>query len=157
LSSFGALVVQRFGDGGRGFVVWLCVGRTGGGAGTGPGLGFLRVAKARDLGRVLDGSQPGPVYRRRERVALGQGLGTDVPVRIVEMVGGVAKGIDFQLREEILGQLLEEPVKDQAALDAALRVKDEDDLGVLWVVDLFFDDPVAHAHVCGGVAPVSLN
>lgn len=36
-------------------------------------------------------------------------------------------------------------------------MKNEDDFGVLGVVDLFFDDLVADTHVFRGVAPVSLE
>jgi hypothetical protein len=36
-------------------------------------------------------------------------------------------------------------------------VEDKDDLGILRVVYLFFDDLVADPHVCGGIAPVPLD
>lgn len=38
------------------------------------------------------------------------------------MVGGIAKGVDLEFGEEILGKFLEQPVDHQAPFDAALGV-----------------------------------
>lgn len=55
----------------------------------------------------------------------------DTPMGVVEVICSVAKGIDFEATEEVVGDLVEQPVDDEATFDAALRVKDEDDFLVL--------------------------
>jgi hypothetical protein len=52
---------------------------------------------------------------------------------------------------------LEEPVDYHAAFDSALAVEDEDYLGVLFNVELLFDDFVAIADVLGCVVEVALD
>ena len=49
------------------------------------------------------GERIGGIYRCGERVAHGDGLGMDVTMRVVKMVCGIAKGVDFQLGKEVLG------------------------------------------------------
>ena len=148
-------------DEGLGLSVRLRVGGAGTGAGTGAGAGAgpgpgLRVTDAH-CGRFVDRGEPRRVNARGEGVALGQGLGVLVAVRVVEVVGGVAKSVDLELGEQVSRQFLQQPVKDQAAFNGALGVKDKDDLGVLRVVYLFDDDAVADPHVGGGIAPVPLD
>lgn len=78
-------------------------------------------------------------------------------MRVIKVVRRVAERIHLQLGEQVLRQLLQQPVEDQAALDGALRVQDEDDLGVARVVQLLLDDLVPDAHVLSRVAPVALD
>lgn len=78
-------------------------------------------------------------------------------MRVVEVVGGVSKRVDFELCQQVLGKFLEKPINDHASLDGTLGMQDEDDLGVLRVVELLLDDPVADSHVCCGVAKVALD
>lgn len=42
---------------------------------------------------------------------------------VAEVVGEVAKGVDFELAEDVHWELVEEPVDDHAAFDAALGVE----------------------------------
>lgn len=72
-------------------------------------------------------------------------------VGVVEVVGCVTESVDFQLGENVLGKFLKQPVDNQAALDSTLRVEDEDDFGVLRIVELFFDDAVADSDVFSGI------
>jgi hypothetical protein len=52
---------------------------------------------------------------------------------------------------------LEEPVDYHAAFDSALAVKDEDYFGVLFIVELLFDNFVAIADVLSCVVEVALD
>ncbi len=47
-----------------------------------------------------------------------------ISIWVVEVVGGVAEGVDFEVLEEVLRDFVEEPVYDHAAFDAALGVQD---------------------------------
>ncbi len=80
-----------------------------------------------------------------------------MPVRVVEVVRRVAKGVDLELGQQVLGQLLQEPVENQAAFNGALGVQDEDDAGVLRAVQRLLDDAVGEADVGRGVAEVALD
>lgn len=76
---------------------------------------------------------------------------------VVEMTGGVAKGVNLHLGEQILRELLQKPVQNQTTLHSALGVQEENDLGVARVVELGFDDAIADADVTGRVAEVALD
>jgi hypothetical protein len=76
---------------------------------------------------------------------------------VVEVICRVAEGVDFEFGQKILGHFLEEPVDYHAAFNSALAVEDEDYLGVLFIVELLFDDFVAIADVLGGVVEIALD
>ena len=76
---------------------------------------------------------------------------------VIEVICGVAEGVDFEFGQKILGHFLEEPVDYHAAFDSALAVEDEDYLGVLFIVELLFDDFVTIADVLGCVVEVALD
>jgi hypothetical protein len=61
------------------------------------------------------------------------------PMWIIEMIGSIPKRVHFQTLHTILRYLIEKPVDDQAALDATLAVKNEDDFLILLVEKRFFD------------------
>ena len=63
----------------------------------------------------------------------------NMTVWVVEVIRGVAKGVDLELGEQVLWKFLEEPVDDQGALYRALGVQDEDDFGVPWVIKLLLN------------------
>ena len=77
-------------------------------------------------------------------------------MRVVEVVRRVAECIHFQLAQEILGELLQDPVHHQAAFDAALGMHEEDNFGDPRIVKLLFQDPVANPGVTSGVIEVAL-
>jgi len=52
---------------------------------------------------------------------------------------------------------LKEPVQNQATLDGALGMEDEDDFGILRVVQHLLDNAVAHSDIRRGKAEVSLD
>lgn len=76
---------------------------------------------------------------------------------IVEVVRCAAKGVDFQLREKILGHFLQQPVDDHASFDPTLRVQDEHDLGQIGIIECLLDDLVAFANIVGCVVEISLD
>jgi hypothetical protein len=84
-------------------------------------------------------------------------LGKEVKMGVVEVIGCVSKGVDFELSEEILGEFLQEPVDDHSAFDTALAVEDKDDFGEFRFVESSFDDFVTVADVLGSIVEVSLN
>ncbi len=84
-------------------------------------------------------------------------LRVDMSMGVVEVVGCVSKCIDLELGKQILWQLLEKPVEDQAAFDAALRVEDKDHFGILGVVQRLLDDAICHTNVGRGVVEVALD
>lgn len=55
------------------------------------------------------------------------------------------------------GHFRKEPVKDQAAFDTALTVKDEDDLLDARVLNSFLDADVCFAHILSIVCEVALD
>jgi len=63
----------------------------------------------------------------------------NMTVWVVEVIRGVAKGVDLELGQQILWKFLEEPVDDQGALYRALGVQDEYDFGVPWVIQLLLN------------------
>lgn len=78
-------------------------------------------------------------------------------VRVVEVVRRVAKCIHFQLAEEILGKLLQNPIHHQAALDPSLGMQDEDDLSDLGVVQFLLHNPIANPGATGSIDEVALD
>lgn len=73
------------------------------------------------------------------------------------MIRRVSEGVDLKLGKQILGQLLKQPVDDGTALNAALGVQDENDLGVILVVQRLLHLHVAAANVLCGVAECALD
>jgi hypothetical protein len=84
-------------------------------------------------------------------------LSLDMPMGIVEVVRSIAKRVNFKLGQKILGYFLQQPIQDQAAFNATLRMQDEDDLGELRAVQLILDNAVALTHVIRCVAEIALN
>ena len=78
-------------------------------------------------------------------------------MRVVEVIGGVAEGVDFEFGEKVLRDFLEEPVEDHTAFDAALGVQDEDHFGEVGLVEGGFNDAVATSNVGGCIGEVSLD
>ena len=76
---------------------------------------------------------------------------------VIEVVGCVSEGVDFEFSEEILGQFLQEPVDYHATFDTALTVENENYFRYFGFVESFFDGFVAVADVVGGVIEVSLD
>jgi hypothetical protein len=76
---------------------------------------------------------------------------------VVEVVGGGAKGVNFELLEENLGEVGEEPVDHKGTFDGSLGVQDHDDFGVARVPEGLFDKVVGLAGVISVVTKVSLN
>lgn len=70
-------------------------------------------------------------------------LGPGVAMRIVEVIRCVAKGVNFEFREQVLGQFLEKPIEDEPSFDATLRMKDKHHLGILGVVERIFENLVS--------------
>lgn len=62
-------------------------------------------------------------------------LGEEVVVRIVEMICCVAEGVDFEFRQEVLRDFLQEPIENHTAFNTALRMEDEDDFGEMCFVE----------------------
>lgn len=50
----------------------------------------------------------------------GDSLGEEVVMRVIEMVCCVTKGVDFEFREEVLRNFLQEPIENHAAFDTTL-------------------------------------
>lgn len=73
------------------------------------------------------------------------------------MIRRVSEGVDLKLGKQILGQLLKQPVDDGTPLNAALGVQDENDLGVVLVVQRLLDLYVTPAYVLCGVAECALD
>lgn len=78
-------------------------------------------------------------------------------MRVVEVVGCVAESVDFELVEDIVGYRVEEPVDDEAALDATLGVQNEDYAHVGIVLERSLDRGVGVADVLGVEAEGALN
>lgn len=80
----------------------------------------------------------------------------DIPVRVVEVIGGVAKGVDLEFLQEVLRDLGQEPVDHQTTLDTALAVQDQDDFLVLRVRQGSLDELICIPHVVRRVAEIAL-
>ncbi len=78
-------------------------------------------------------------------------------MRIIEVIRCITESVDFEFREKVLREFLEEPIDDHAAFDAALRMQDEDDFGEVRLVESFLDDLVAVSDVLGCVGEVTLD
>lgn len=53
---------------------------------------------------------------------------------VVEVIGSISKGVYLKFGHEILRQLLQQPVENEAAFDSSLRVKHENDLGLALII-----------------------
>jgi hypothetical protein len=78
-------------------------------------------------------------------------------MRIIEVVRCIPESVDFEFREQVLREFLEEPIEDHAAFDGALRMQDEDDFGEVRLVESFFDDLVTVSDVLGCVGEITLD
>lgn len=63
----------------------------------------------------------------------------------------------LEFGKKILRQFLQKPVENKATLDTSLRMQDKDHLGVLWVVERFLDNSIAHSYIVGRVSQVPLD
>ena len=75
---------------------------------------------------------------------------------VVEMVGCVTEGVDFEFGKEVLGKFLQEPVDDHTTFNATLAVKNEDYFVEIGVVERFFYYLVAVADIVCGEVEVAL-
>lgn len=110
------------------------------------------------IGIVLDVANGLFVDRRDAAAVLPvSGGGSEMAMGIVEVIGRAPQAVHLDLAQDVVGQLGEQPVDHEAALDAALRVQDEDYLFARGVQQRFLDHLVRVAHVLGRVAEVALD
>ena len=99
----------------------------------------------------------GVVFDMLDDSKVGLGVGACASGRVVEVVGRAGECVDFQLGEFGGREVVEEPVQDGTAFDAALAVHDQNHFLVLVVEQGFLDLGVACSDVGRGVIGVSLD
>lgn len=104
---------------------------------------------------VLDNALWGRVWQNRWWWG-GSALGDDVN-RVVEMVRGIAKGVDLEFAGKLFGKICKQPVYNLAAFDTALAVDDQDNLLELRVFETLLDFCVARPSVLRGIRKVPLD
>lgn len=84
-------------------------------------------------------------------------LRLDVAMWIIEVISRVAKGVNLEFHKQVLRQFLEQPVQDKSSFNAALRVKDKHNFGILGAIKFLLKDLIGQPNIAGCIAKIPLN